>query len=163
MLLAERIQPYQRRVRQFAPELYHDVLGINVEVDFAPVDARDEEKIANVSKPLVETGIKEPEGVEEQYWRWDAQKDVHGAIESKVLARAPKGREVRPTRPPQRFRPRPARLRERSPSRGRPNVFARDDVCLSEICPGVTPRSWTDLRGIISVPQHPYLTCPGTG
>jgi hypothetical protein len=81
MLLAERIQPYQRRVRQFARELYHDVLGVTVEVDFGSVDARDEEEIANVSKTLVETAIKEPEGVEEQYWRWDAQEDVHGAIE----------------------------------------------------------------------------------
>lgn len=72
LLLAEKVVPYQRQVRQFARGLYEKVLGAEVEVSFAPVDARDDKAIADVSKTLVEAGIKTAEQVEEYYWEWGA-------------------------------------------------------------------------------------------
>lgn len=70
LLLAQKVAPYQRQVRQFAQALYHAVLDVEVEVSFDPIDARDDKDIATVSKTLVDAGIKTPEQVEEHYWDW---------------------------------------------------------------------------------------------
>jgi len=70
LLLEQKVKPYQRQIRDFARDLYRDVLDVEVTIDFDPVSARDAETVAQVSKILVEQGIKTPEEVEAEYWDW---------------------------------------------------------------------------------------------
>jgi hypothetical protein len=71
LLLAQKIQPYQRKVQRFLEKLVHGTLEVKATIEFDPVQARDEEMLAQVSKILVETGIKTPDEVEARYWDWD--------------------------------------------------------------------------------------------
>jgi hypothetical protein len=73
MLLADKVAPYQRQVKEFAEGLYKELFGAKPTVRFEPVDVRDEREIAEVSRVLVEAGIKTPEEVAERYWRWGVE------------------------------------------------------------------------------------------
>ncbi|MCA1813091.1 MAG: phage portal protein, partial [Halobacteriales archaeon] len=70
MLLADKVAPYQRQVKEFAEKLYGDLFGKRPTVVFEPLDVADEKVVAEVSKLLVESGIKTKEEVEEHYWKW---------------------------------------------------------------------------------------------
>lgn len=73
MLLADKVAPYQRQVKQFAETLYGELFGRKPVVVFDPVDVRDEREIAEVSRVLVEAGVKTPKQVEEHYWKWGGE------------------------------------------------------------------------------------------
>jgi hypothetical protein len=70
MLLADKVAPYQRQVAQFAEQLYAELFGRKPTVVFDPVDVREEKELAEISKLLVDAGIKTAEEVEEHYWKW---------------------------------------------------------------------------------------------
>lgn len=70
MLLADKVAPYQRRVKWFAEQLLADVFGRRPTVTFDAVNVRDDREVAEVSRILVEAGIKTPKQVEEHYWEW---------------------------------------------------------------------------------------------
>lgn len=70
LLLADKVAPYQRQVKQFAEGLYAERFGKKPTVTFEPMDVRDEREVAEVSRILVETGIKTAKQVGERYWRW---------------------------------------------------------------------------------------------
>lgn len=70
MLLADKVAPYQRRVKWFAEELLGRLFGRRPAVHFDPVDVRNDKEVAEVSRILVEAGIKTPKQVEEHYWNW---------------------------------------------------------------------------------------------
>jgi hypothetical protein len=70
MLLADKVAPYQRQVKQFAERLYAEMFGRKPTVVFDPIDVREEKDIAEISKLLVEAGIKTPKQVETHYWTW---------------------------------------------------------------------------------------------
>jgi len=71
LLLAQKVQPYQRQVQTFFQNLLHGTLDIEGTLEFDAIQARDDEALAKVSKILVETGIKTPKQVEARYWDWD--------------------------------------------------------------------------------------------
>ncbi len=71
LLLAQKVQPYQRKVQRFLQNVIHGTLEIEATLEFDALQARDEEMLANVSKILVETGVKTPEEVEARFWDWD--------------------------------------------------------------------------------------------
>lgn len=73
LLLADKVAPYQRQVKQFAETLYAGLFGRKPVVVFDPVDVRDEREIAEVSRVLVEAGIKTAKEVGEHYWKWGAE------------------------------------------------------------------------------------------
>lgn len=70
LLLADKVAPYQRRVKWFAENLLHRVFGRWPTVTFDPVAAQDDLALAQVSKILVEAGIKTPQEVAEHYFDW---------------------------------------------------------------------------------------------
>lgn len=70
MLLADKVAPYQRRVKWFAEELLERLFGRRPAVRFDPVDVRNDKEIAVVSRVLVEAGIKTAKQVEEHWWGW---------------------------------------------------------------------------------------------
>ncbi|MCA1814428.1 MAG: hypothetical protein LC624_10835, partial [Halobacteriales archaeon] len=70
MLLADKVAPYQRQVKAFAERLYGELFGRRPVVTFEPVDVQDELVVAQVSKALVETGVKTKDEVSQHYWRW---------------------------------------------------------------------------------------------
>lgn len=70
MLLADKVAPYQRRVKWCAEELLERLFGRRAAVHFDPVDVRNDKEIAEVSRVLVEAGIKTAKQVEEHFWPW---------------------------------------------------------------------------------------------
>ncbi len=70
LLLRNKVAPYQRQVTQFTQRLLHETLDVEATGTFDPVDTRDDQEIATVSKTLVESGIKTADEVEEHYWDW---------------------------------------------------------------------------------------------
>jgi portal protein len=73
MLLADKVAPYQRQVKQFVETMYGELFGRKPTVVFDPVDTRDEREIAEVSRLLVDAGVKTPRQVEEYYWKWNRE------------------------------------------------------------------------------------------
>jgi hypothetical protein len=72
LLLADKVAPYQRQVKQFTECLYGEQFGTKPRVVFDPVDVRDEREVAEVSRILVESGIRSAKEVGDHYWRWNA-------------------------------------------------------------------------------------------
>lgn len=72
MMLADKVAPYQRQVKAFAEGLYLQRFGVKPAVTFDPVDRRDEREMAEVSRILVETGIRTAEEVRDRYWAWSS-------------------------------------------------------------------------------------------
>lgn len=72
ILLTGRVEPYQNQVKQFAEGLYEKLLGRKALVSFASPDMREERALAEVSKLLVEAGIKTPKQVEQKFWKWES-------------------------------------------------------------------------------------------